>query len=442
MAYEPVLPRARLGFIIPASNRMVEPQMARFAPPGVVPHFMRLRMTNQYKRPLPELLPRILDAAAHLMDSKCDIIVFQCTGTSMSGGVDMEHVRRGRKSRKAVKRPAISTAGAVTRGARALARGGWCSFRRPNKPATTRRSRICARQVTSWWRTRRHLFRVRINTASRRRASGTIWPLSLRNDAADAYFISCANIQSIDVIEDLERVLNKPVVTSNQAALWCALRTLGIVRRGDRVWVRCSGAIWCARRRRPSPPPPASRAPPPQAGTETTRVTSAASRRRVGPTAPSVFCAAFRPSRKSLSENVANTSVGWCQCGSQPLPICVPRSFSRSDTEATTSWKSTESVLVMWLPMTARIIRRVFLVGWFDGPGERVRLRGELRLGLEFDVDVGFGALLLAHAAVGPRRAVVEQHHVVLDHAEPFWFGIFAGADGFSLPCKGARCLT
>ena len=52
--------------------------------------------------------------------------------------------------------------------------------------------------------------------------------LSLRNDAADAYFISCANIHSIDVIGDLEAALNKPVITSNQAALWCALRTLGL----------------------------------------------------------------------------------------------------------------------------------------------------------------------------------------------------------------------
>src|SRR5262249_20113249 len=52
--------------------------------------------------------------------------------------------------------------------------------------------------------------------------------MALRNDATDAYFISCANIQSIDVIDDLERDLSNPVVTSNQAALWCSLRAAGI----------------------------------------------------------------------------------------------------------------------------------------------------------------------------------------------------------------------
>ena len=52
--------------------------------------------------------------------------------------------------------------------------------------------------------------------------------MKLRNDEADIYFISCANIRSIDVIEDLEKELGRPVVTSNQAAFWCALRKIGI----------------------------------------------------------------------------------------------------------------------------------------------------------------------------------------------------------------------
>src|SRR5438477_7081432 len=112
MTYQSVKPRARIGFIIPSSNRLVEPQMQRYAPPGIAPHFMRLRMTNQYKRPLPELLPGIIEAAEMLMDSKCDIIVFQCTGTSMSGGIDMDNLVVS-KIAKATKRPAISTASAV-----------------------------------------------------------------------------------------------------------------------------------------------------------------------------------------------------------------------------------------------------------------------------------------------------------------------------------------
>jgi maleate isomerase len=50
----------------------------------------------------------------------------------------------------------------------------------------------------------------------------------LRNDNADAYFISCANIHSIDVIQRLEDKLQRPVVTTNQAAIWRSLRLAGI----------------------------------------------------------------------------------------------------------------------------------------------------------------------------------------------------------------------
>src|SRR6516165_7904582 len=52
--------------------------------------------------------------------------------------------------------------------------------------------------------------------------------MALRNDLAEAYFISCANIHSIDAIENLERDLGRPVATSNQAAIWCSLRAVGI----------------------------------------------------------------------------------------------------------------------------------------------------------------------------------------------------------------------
>ncbi len=106
--YPPVSPRARIGFIIPSSNRMVEPQMVRYMPPGVQPHFIRIGMTNHHKRPLPELMPRILSAVELLMDSKCDIVVFQCTGTSMSGGVDMDKMVVGEiaKARRSARRSA------------------------------------------------------------------------------------------------------------------------------------------------------------------------------------------------------------------------------------------------------------------------------------------------------------------------------------------------
>ena len=52
--------------------------------------------------------------------------------------------------------------------------------------------------------------------------------LELRRNDADVYFLSCANIHATDAIETIEAAVGKPVVTSNQAAFWHALRTIGL----------------------------------------------------------------------------------------------------------------------------------------------------------------------------------------------------------------------
>ena len=226
-SYEPIVPRARIGFIIPSSNRMIEPQMQRFMPAGVVPHFSRIGMTNRHKAPLEELLPRITYAAELLADSKCDVTVLQCTGTSMSGGVDMDK-RVVAEIEKVTKRPALSTASALNAAFAALdARR--LVFISETKQADHDKKLAYLREAG---------FDIVADKAAS--LAGTdaycttppaFWydlAMALRNDSADAYFISCSNIQSIDVIEDLERDLAKPVVTSNQAAIWCSLRAAGI----------------------------------------------------------------------------------------------------------------------------------------------------------------------------------------------------------------------
>ena len=45
---------------------------------------------------------------------------------------------------------------------------------------------------------------------------------------ADGILISCGNLRSFEAIEALEKDTGLPVVTSNQAGLWQALRMVGI----------------------------------------------------------------------------------------------------------------------------------------------------------------------------------------------------------------------
>lgn len=222
-----IIPRARIGFIIPSSNRMVEPQMHRFMPKGVEPHFTRIGMTNRHRAPLDQLLPRIVHAAELLADSRCDVIVLQCTGTSMSGGVAMEkHVLA--EMQRATGAKTLSAASSLTAAFTALGANKLVFISETAQKGHDKKLAFL----------REAGYQIVADKAAGLPGSDdycatppAFWydlALSMRRDEADAYFLSCANIHSIDVIADLERELKRPVVTSNQAALWASLRKAGI----------------------------------------------------------------------------------------------------------------------------------------------------------------------------------------------------------------------
>jgi maleate isomerase len=47
------------------------------------------------------------------------------------------------------------------------------------------------------------------------------------HEQSDLLFISCTALRAAQVVDRLERVLDKPVVTSNQALVWHALELIG-----------------------------------------------------------------------------------------------------------------------------------------------------------------------------------------------------------------------
>ena len=52
--------------------------------------------------------------------------------------------------------------------------------------------------------------------------------LKVNSEESEAIFISCTNFRAIEIIEKLEKRTGKPVISSNQATLWYALRKLGL----------------------------------------------------------------------------------------------------------------------------------------------------------------------------------------------------------------------
>ena len=227
MNHAKVAPRARIGFIIPSSNRMAEPNFQKYAPEGVVPHFMRLRMSGKHRsKSFDDLIAGLEQAAAILGDAKCDLIMLQCTGTSMSGGYGAE-AEMVAAIERATGRPGLTTA--------------HCLMMALERLGIKRLVFISENDGAGYDEKKTFLQAAGMEIVGGRGAGlvsdeSCVTPPAFwadlareeRCDDADAYFISCANIQAIDIIETLEAELGKPVLTSNQVALWAALRTAGI----------------------------------------------------------------------------------------------------------------------------------------------------------------------------------------------------------------------
>jgi maleate isomerase len=52
--------------------------------------------------------------------------------------------------------------------------------------------------------------------------------IAMQQPQCEGYFISCGGIRVVDVIQQLENELKKPVITSNQSLIWHCLRIMGL----------------------------------------------------------------------------------------------------------------------------------------------------------------------------------------------------------------------
>ena len=227
MSYTDDAPRARYGLIIPSSNRMAEPHANRYTPAGIVPHVTRLRMTGAHFMPLDDLLPRVSEAAAMLADAKCDPVVFHCTANSMAEGIDGEK-RIGAAIHAATGGKVTTTAAATMAALKAL-EASRIVLISPYTRKNHEHELIFMEQAGIEVVGDKNLGLTGSDAYCGMPAPEWVEMLKeMKNDRADAYFISCANIQAIDVIEELEALLNRPVLTSNQLVIWQALRLAGI----------------------------------------------------------------------------------------------------------------------------------------------------------------------------------------------------------------------
>lgn len=212
----------RIGLLVPSSNTTMEPDFYAMAPRGVTVHTARMRLTRVTPEALILMAEDTERAAGLLADAGVDVIVYGCTTGSLVGGVEWEEdlVRRIGEETGI---PAVSTSSAVVDALRSLGAkriGVATPYSEKLNGLEKRFLEDLGFQVTGI-RGLGLLDNLDIGRVGR----GTLEEL-VRSVAeeADAIFVSCTNLPVVGLIEEFEKELDRPVVTSNQASMWAALR--------------------------------------------------------------------------------------------------------------------------------------------------------------------------------------------------------------------------
>jgi maleate isomerase len=223
--------RARLGFLVPPGNPTVEPEVIAMAPEGVSVHFQRMVAhgtpgAHQGQEERNRTMLDHIDASVEMLALvKPDVIALAHTASSYALGRNDEAALVTRLE-SATGIPFVTAFGSVVR---AIERLGITrlALGTPDSDETTRQSRehleaygfhvVCCDNL-------KNVVNIYDETAER------AYRLARAIDAgnAEAVFLSGTGMPTVAVLAVLEEDLGKPVLSSNAAMLWQALRTAGV----------------------------------------------------------------------------------------------------------------------------------------------------------------------------------------------------------------------
>ncbi len=230
--YSPYGWLGRVGLVSPSTNTTLEPEFYRMAPRGVAIYTARvLQLGKQETASYRIMADDIGRASRELSTAEVDAIAFGCTScTYFTPAGEITETMH-----EATGVPAIVTADAVVKALRALGA-------KRVALGTPRTDFVTEREVAFLADSGFEVVSVAGmqlgETEAERRSIGRVPPKSVirmahaidRKDA-DAIFISCTQLPTIEVIAEIEALTAKLVVTSNQATFWSCLRLMGLNTR-------------------------------------------------------------------------------------------------------------------------------------------------------------------------------------------------------------------
>lgn len=225
--------RALIGLVYIASSWVMEADFINLAPPGVLTHTTQVSLGGAVTvENLSKVGDQAVEGARRLAEAPVDSVILGCTsGSFIKGlGYDQEIIRR---MREAAGRdvPTTTTATAVVEALRTLG-ARKVSVATPYPDAVNQRA-IAFLEANGFKVTNLVGLGINDDPTINRQPLEKVYALTKQADTSDAdvAFISCTAFRSVDIIDALEKDLGKPVISSNQASFWHALRLAGVRER-------------------------------------------------------------------------------------------------------------------------------------------------------------------------------------------------------------------
>jgi maleate isomerase len=221
--------RARIGLIVPSSNTTAEPELSAAAPAGVSVHAARMPLEDVTADDLDAMADRAVECAELLGHADVDAVAYGCTTGSLLHGHGFDAELEAEIEATAGC-PTVATALSVERALDALG----CQR---IALATPYVDDLTRREVAYLEESGREVVAVDGREIEANTDIGALAPedayrqvkaLLADADEPDGAFISCTNYPSLSVVNALERDLGVPVITSNAATVWDALRTANV----------------------------------------------------------------------------------------------------------------------------------------------------------------------------------------------------------------------
>ncbi len=221
----------RLGLIVPSSNTNAEPDCLMLAPQGLTLHVTRsggydieaIPDSGEMRRFARQNLDQQLQL---LVDSRVELIAYACTSATLSDGPEFDAAFCAEITEKSGL-PAVTTAGALVEAVQDLG-AARIAFTSPYVAALAAESvdffQQCGVEVVNQLGFEHELSSLEQNRLTPQDAYRM--GIAADHDDAELMVISCTDYRALEAVPALEKVLGKPVVTSNSALMYACLKRL------------------------------------------------------------------------------------------------------------------------------------------------------------------------------------------------------------------------